>query len=142
MEGPQEQIRRIAERYDLRDVYVFGSRAAEIAGRVLGGLVDAPPSAADLDIAVQPPRGQSVSARDRVRLVAAFEDLFGAPRVDLVILSEASAFMAVEVIRGELLFTADPLAQAEQELFVLRRAADLAPFRHERVRAILQEGAR
>lgn len=36
----------------------------------------------------------------------------------------------------------DPRAQAEHELYVLRRAADLAPFRRERIRMVLTEGAR
>jgi hypothetical protein len=77
-----------------------------------------------------------------VRLAIELEDLFGVPRVDLVVLLEASALLAVEVIRGELLHTSDPLAQAEHELYILRREADLAPFRRERVQQILKHGAR
>ncbi|HUE96701.1 MAG TPA: hypothetical protein VMN39_08580 [Longimicrobiaceae bacterium] len=32
----------LASRFDLRDIYVFGSRAGEIAGRVRGDGSDAP----------------------------------------------------------------------------------------------------
>ncbi|HUE96702.1 MAG TPA: hypothetical protein VMN39_08585 [Longimicrobiaceae bacterium] len=48
----------------------------------------------------------------------------------------------MDVLRGELLFTADPRAQAEHELYLLRRVADLAPFQRERVRSVLRSGAR
>jgi hypothetical protein len=69
--------------------------------------------------------------------MAELEDLFGAGRVDLVSLPEASPFLAVEIILGELLYEVDADRTAEYELFVLRRAADLAPFERERVRGVL-----
>jgi uncharacterized protein len=150
MESLAEGLVRIAELYRLRDVYAFGSRAREVAQRLGGAGVEqvgydgvagreAEP-ASDLDVGVQPQNGASLSARDRVRLSQALEELFGAPRVDLVLLSEASSFLALEVVRGELLYTADPLAQAEHELYVLRRAADLAPLWRARAALILEEG--
>jgi len=83
-----------------------------------------------------------LSALDRVRIANELEGLFGVARVDLVVLSEAPSILAVEVIRGELLYTSDPLAQAEHELYVLRRAADLAHFQHERVEQIFTSRAR
>jgi hypothetical protein len=52
-------------------------------------------------------------------------------------LPEAPPFLAVEIIRGELLHEADADRAAEDELFVLRRTADLAPFERERVRGVL-----
>ncbi|MBI3981632.1 MAG: nucleotidyltransferase domain-containing protein [Gemmatimonadetes bacterium] len=142
MEPLNVLLERIAERYGLRDVYVFGSRAKEMAARVKGISPPETQPAADVDVAVQPRSGRVPDARDRVRLATELEDLFDAPRVDLVILSEARPFLAVEVVRGELLYTADPRAQAEHELYILRRAADLAPFQRERVREILAGGAR
>jgi len=63
-------------------------------------------------------------------------------RVDLVVLPEAPPFLAVEIIRGELLFSEDLGKQAEDELYILRRAADLAPFALERQRLVLREGGR
>ena len=137
-----QKLKEVADRYGLRDVYVFGSRAAEIAARFSDAPEPVAPTASDLDLAVQPMPGHTLGARDRVRVAGAFEDLFSVPRVDLVVLSEASSLLAVELVRGELLYTADPRAQAEQELYVLRRAADLAPFQSERVRRILSSGAR
>ncbi|MDT8370080.1 MAG: nucleotidyltransferase domain-containing protein [Longimicrobiales bacterium] len=140
-----DALETIAGRHGLQDVYVFGSRALEVTARVREGVeaVPAPGTAtSDLDVAVQPLPGRKLGARDRVRLADALETLFGVPRVDLVVLSEASPSLAVDVVRGELLYSSDPLAQARHELYILRRAADLAPYRRERVRAILHEGAR
>ena len=139
-----EQLEQIARRFAIRDVYAFGSRAGEIRGRVARDreLETAFGSSSDVDLAVQPYDAEAFTASDRARLVAALEDLFGAPRVDLVVLSEAPVLLATEVVRGELLYTADPLAQAEHELYLLRRAADLAPFLRERVEQILTHGAR
>jgi hypothetical protein len=61
--------------------------------------------------------------------------------VDLVVLSEASAFLALEVIQGEILYEVDPDRTAEYELYVMRRAGDLALFERERVEQILTQKA-
>ena len=140
MDPIPDELAALAGKYGLRDVYAFGSRSADIAGR--GGVGDSDPSESDLDVGVQPLPGRTLAARDRVRLAGELEALFRVPRVDLVVLPEASAFLAFEVVSGELLYTSDEHAQAEYELYVLRRAADLAPFRRDRVRQILTSGAR
>lgn len=139
-----DELARIAAVYGLRDIYVFGSRAGEVAARARGEPSAAAPGTegSDIDIAVQPQSERPLTAADRVRLVDELEGLLGAPRVDLVVLSETDALLAVDVVRGELLHSSDELAQAEHELYVLRRAADLAPHLKDRVRAILFEGAR
>lgn len=72
----------------------------------------------------------------------ALEELFQTDRVDLVILPEADPYLALDIIRGELLYSQDRDQQARYELFALRRAADLLPFKKERIRMILEEGAR
>ena len=136
-------LRDMLRRYGLTAVYAFGSRAAEIAARVAGvstqagGVpsADHPPS--DVDIGVQPTRGTRLSAEQRVRLVLELEDLFAVTRVDLVVLPEANAPLAAEVVRGELLLCADPDEEAESQLYYLRRAGDLAPFYSEQFRDLL-----
>lgn len=135
-------LARIAERFDLRDIYVFGSRADEVAARVRRDheITSSPDS--DVDIAVEPRRGRRLDARSRVRLGIALEDLLEVARVDLIVLSEARPFLAFEVVKGELLYTSDPVAQAEHELYVLRRVGDLAHMERERVRMILEGGPR
>jgi hypothetical protein len=83
-----------------------------------------------------------LAAEERVELALALEKLFAVPRVDLVVLPEAGPFLALEVVKGELLDCRDYDRQAEDELYILRRAGDLARFEKERRRLILEEGGR
>jgi len=53
-------------------------------------------------------------------------------RIDLVVLPEADPFLAANIIRGERLFPHDANAADEYELYILRRAGDLAPLERER----------
>jgi predicted nucleotidyltransferase len=131
-------------RYGLTAVYVFGSRATEIAGRVAGAAAcaaGAPPAdhpESDVDIGVESARGTRLSAEQRVQLVLELEDLFAVARVDLVVLPEANAPLAAEVVRGELLVCADPDEEAETQLYYLRRAGDLAPYYREQFLELLE----
>jgi predicted nucleotidyltransferase len=122
------RLATMAREYRIDDVYVFGSRAAEIARLVAGAEPVAEHPESDVDIGIQPERGYRPSARDRVRLTLELETLLGVPRVDLVILPEANAFLAAEIVRGELLYARDLDQEAETQLYYLRRAGDLAPF--------------
>ncbi len=136
----EKQLADLARRYRVADLYVFGSRAEEIAARARGGVSVSAWPQSDVDIAVQPTRGRGLTAQERVRLAADLEDLFEVGRVDLVLLPEASTFLAVDVIRGELLFCGDRDAQAEDELYILRRAGDLASFQRERWTRLVEGG--
>lgn len=136
----QRGIERIGREYGLAEVYVFGSRAREIAARVRGQ--PAPDRAeggagSDIDIGVRPKAGRRLDVHALVRLAGELEELFHAPRADVVLLPRANPFLALDVIRGELLHCADPDAQAEYELYVLRRAGDLAPFQRARQELVL-----
>jgi predicted nucleotidyltransferase len=137
----QEQLSALFERYDLVAAYAFGSRADEIAACVRGEAVEAAPLASDADIGVLPARQHPLTPRDRVRLTIALEDLLHASRVDLVVLSEADPFLAANVVRGARLFARDEYEADEYDLYVLRRAGDLAPLERERMRLILGDEA-
>ncbi|WP_459942425.1 nucleotidyltransferase domain-containing protein, partial [Deferrisoma palaeochoriense] len=137
-----ETLDELCRRYDLVAIYAFGSRAREAAARVRGEAPEPEYPNSDLDIGVQPRPGRRLKAVEKVELAQALEDLFGVSRVDLVAVTEAPPFLAYDVVRGELLACTDPDAQARYELYVLARAGDLAPWYRERVRAILEEGAR
>jgi len=133
----RHQLERICRGYDVVSLYVFGSRAEEITARVAGRPPRPGPVDSDLDIAVQPsPKGLR-NVKDRVRLMQALEDLFGVFRVDLVILPLASPFLAADAVRGELLFCDDEDRQSHEELYFLRRAADLVPFQRDRLNGLL-----
>jgi uncharacterized protein len=130
-EGLQRGLEELAGDYALLAVYAFGSRADEVAARLTGDPAPAAHHASDVDVGVEPRRGRTLSAQDRVRIMQRLEALLRVDRVDLVILPEADAFLAADVVRGELLLTADLDAEAEVQLYYLRRAADLAPLLRE-----------
>ncbi len=132
-----DHLKALGTRYEISAVYAFGSRATEIARCIRGQTVSREFPESDIDIGVQPAPDRRLTAQERVRLAVELEELLGAKRVDLVVLPEADPFLALEVIRGELLYCADADAQAEEELYVLRRAGDLARFARERWRLIL-----
>ena len=135
-------IREIAAHFEIADLYAFGSRAKEILAYCDAKPFSEPESASDVDIGVLPLKLQDWNPERRVKFCIVLEDLFRADRADLVILQEADPYLALDIIRGELLYTQNPDQQAEYELFVLRRAGDLLPFKKERNRMILEEGAR
>jgi predicted nucleotidyltransferase len=134
----EAQLRDIGTRYGIASFYAFGSRAEEIFRWVRRQVISSQHPDSDVDIGVQPAPGRHLTAQDRVRLAIELEDLLKVNRVDLVILPEADPFLAVDIIRGELLYCTDADAQAEYELYVLRRAADLAFYARDRWQQILE----
>lgn len=137
-----KKIEEFAERYPILTLYVFGSRALEIKSLVEGKIKECTASDSDVDIGIQPELGHRLTAQDRVEIVLALEKLFGVKRVDLVVLPEADAFLSLDIIRGEILYCRDFDQQAEDELYILRRAGGLRYFQQERIRTILNEGGR
>ena len=133
----------LCARFGVADLYVFGSRASETAARVRGSL-DATPDVgtvgSDVDLAVRPLPGRSFGVDAVVDMAGALEQVLGVGRVDLVLLPSASPFLALDIVRGELLYCADADDQAEFELYVLRRAGDLAAFQRARHEMVLSRG--
>ena len=130
---------KIASRYRLSAVYLFGSRAKEAAALLLHGSEGLPESGKDLDIAVLPGAQVVLSAREKVEISLGLEELFGSTRVDLVVLPEADPFLAVNAIRSERVYCSDEHRADEYELYLLRRAGDLVPLERQRIRMILGE---
>ena len=133
----EKELGIIGTRYGVIALYAFGSRAGEIAAKVQGKEISPENLLSDVDIGVESKPGRYLSAKERVQLAIELEDVLDVNRVDLVILSEADPFLALEIVRGELLYCADADAQAEYELYVLRRAGDLAFYARERWKQIL-----
>ncbi len=131
-------LAKIAEQYDISEIYVFGSRAKEIAARAAGNKVEEDHPDSDVDIGIETLAGKRLSAREKVLFSIAIEDLLQVFRVDLVVISEASPFLALEVIKGNLLYCKDRDEQSEHELFVLRRAGDLAYYEKIRRKQVLE----
>ena len=105
-------------------LYLFGSRARHDATEQ-----------SDVDVGVL--FRQEASLRDVLLLEDALERQLGLP-VDLVDAGHASTFLALDIVRGERVFCVDPDRCDEFELYVMRRAGDLAPFERERRRLLLQ----
>jgi predicted nucleotidyltransferase len=131
-----DALKSLSDRYRLLAVYVFGSRAAEINARVEQDSVPQDKDS-DVDIGVQPRKFKRLSVKEKSKLSIELEDLLGVSRVDLVVIPEADPFLAVDIIRGELLYCFDFDELSELELYVLRRAADLAYYKRERIHHIL-----
>ena len=138
----EKQLQDVARRFNVQELYVFGSRANEIAERLLNGMACSVYPESDVDIAVRAKAGVTLGPAERVQLALGIEDILEVSRVDLVILQEADPFLALEIMRGELLYAEDLNEQARYELYVLGRAGDLHFFKEERIRMIMEEGAR
>ena len=129
-------IQKLAGTYGLRCVYSFGSRAGEILGLVQGNFSEPDSIASDIDIGVL---GRApLKLDEKVAIARALEDLFQVPRVDVVDLGTASTFLCLDVVCGELLYAADPDDESEFQLYILRKAADLAPFERKRREKFLE----
>jgi predicted nucleotidyltransferase len=133
----QNALKGLCEQYHLVAVYVFGSRAAEMAARVQGEPVIVGHPGSDVDIGVLPIRQHRLSLDDKVHIATVLEELFDVGRVDLISLPEAKPYLALDIVCGELLCVTDADQEAFYQLYVLRPAADLAPHERERRRMIL-----
>ncbi|MEW6741413.1 MAG: nucleotidyltransferase domain-containing protein [Planctomycetota bacterium] len=130
-----EEIRKTACKYGLQIVYAFGSRSREIRALVEGRIARLSPGLSDVDVAVKP--RQPLTVEQKVEIGIRFEDLFQVPRVDVVVLSEAPVFLAFEIVTGELLFAQDPTYEAEYQLYIMRRTAELTHYQKARQAMIL-----
>ncbi|MFZ5920925.1 MAG: nucleotidyltransferase domain-containing protein [Chloroflexota bacterium] len=133
---PAKQLTRLCEKYALSILYAFGSRGQAAARFILSGEA-MPPGESDLDIGVLP--RNPLSVKGKVQLALDLETLFDVSRVDLVVLPEADPFLAANVIRGERLYANDSYLADEYDLYILRRAGDLAPLERERMALILEK---
>ena len=122
MRNVKDDIEALAARYGLQFIYAFGSRAREALEFLDGRKRQLTSGVSDLDIGVKSSTGLAVSA---------------VPRVDLVVLSEVSTFLALEIVSGELLFAQDLHYEAEYQLYIMRRAAEMMRFQRAKERMML-----
>jgi uncharacterized protein len=136
--GTQTKLAYICRRFGIALLYVFGSRAQEVRQWLTQQEPALDHRGSDVDVGIKPKSGRLHHVRERVELANALEDFLGCGRVDLVIIPEADPFVAVEVIRGERLYAHDKHQADEYELYLLRRAGDLAPIEHQRMDMLLR----
>jgi len=84
----------------------------------------------DLDLGIK--SSKPLNVEEKVKIAIFFEDLFHLPRVDVVVIPEVPALLALEIVTGEILYVHDPTYEAEYQLYIMKRAADLLP--HERTK--------
>jgi predicted nucleotidyltransferase len=125
------RLAALCQTYGIQILYAFGSRAREALQLVGGQRRSLSQSGADLDIGVKP--AGALGIKEKASLAVELEELFAVPRIDLVSIPEADPFLAANIIRGERLYLADEHAADEYELYILRRAGDLAPLERERL---------
>jgi len=131
-------LQSLCQLYDIAIHYAFGSRGREALEWLQGKREALSPELSDLDLGGKPRPGVTFPVQRTVELALALEDLFGISRVDLVFLPQADPFLAVNIIRGERLYAADPHTADEYDLYILRRAGDCAFLERERLALILE----
>ena len=134
MDDLKAKIKTLCESYPIQALYVFGSRSAEILSLLAHELPKNEES--DLDVALL--IDGHFSVRQKVDFAQALEELFKVNRVDLVILNDADTFLAANAVRGYRLYARNDYEADEFELYVLRRAGDLAQFERQRIDLILE----
>lgn len=132
----RSQLRGLADKYSIQIIYAFGSRAKEALDLVEGRVDSLSPGASDLDIGIKPER--KLSVEEKVEIALAFEDIFNVSRVDLVVIPEAPVFSALDIVKGELVYAKDSTYEAEYQLYIMRRAAELIPYERMKQKMILE----
>jgi predicted nucleotidyltransferase len=127
-----EKLIIICKKFNAVELYSFGSRSREIFEYVNGVTDTIQQSSSDIDIGVRFSRSQQISAEIIVKMTLDLEDYFRVSRVDLVLLEDAPPFLALDIIRGELLYAENLDDQARYELYVMARAGDLMYFEKKR----------
>ncbi|MFW9916762.1 MAG: nucleotidyltransferase domain-containing protein [Candidatus Thorarchaeota archaeon] len=133
----QQQLVYLCKQFKVDFFYAFGSRAVEVKASVENNVPLDEFMKSDLDIGVKTRPDVRLSLDDKVQLTQALEDIFDISRVDLIDLKQADPFLALDIVKGELLYSRDDDVQAEYELFILRRAGDLAYYARGRWNQIL-----
>ena len=131
----KNELKQLAEKYSLQIIYAFGSRAKEALDLVEGKIKKLSKGISDLDIGIKPERRLNVE--EKVEIALALEDIFDVSRVDLVVIPEVGVFLALEIVKGELLYVKDAVYEAEYQLYIMRQAAELIHYERIKQKMIL-----
>ncbi len=137
MNAGLDKLVLLCKKYQVKALYVFGGRSADMLHAIQDDQYQLTPSQSGLDIGVL--TNHPFSIENKVSLTLDLENLFGIPAIDLFILQEVDAFLAANIIRGERVYAQDSYLMDEYDLFILRRAGDLAELERQRMTMILQE---
>lgn len=137
MSARLQKIEQVCTKYQVKALYVFGSRSADMLQAIRDDAYQLASTQSDLDVGVL--TDSPISIESKVNLTLELEVVFNTAHIDLFILQEVDSFLAANIIRGERIYARDPYLADEYELFVLRRAGDLAELERQRMAMILQE---
>jgi len=135
MSKVKEQLEELADRYGIQIIYAFGSRAREALEMVEGKRESLSPGPSDLDIGIKPER--KLTVEEKVKIALALEDIFDVHRIDLVVIPEVRVSLAFRIVTGELLYARDLVYEAEYQLYIMRKKAELIPYERMRQKMIL-----
>jgi len=95
-----KRLRTIAEDFNLRIIYAFGSQAKEVYGWIRGDVQGLNiPLSSDLDIGVKPAPSKTLSIKEKVAVSMELEELFLVRYVDLLVIPEVDPFLAANIVR-------------------------------------------
>jgi len=132
-------LEEICRKHGVDSLYLFGSRAEEVRSWLEQETDGSIHSSSDIDVGIKVKTDERWLIEKKISLTIDLEDYFGCRRVDLVLLNKADPFLAAEIVRGERVYARNEQAADEYDLYVLRRAGDLAPLEKERMALILGE---
>ncbi|MCD6133126.1 MAG: hypothetical protein J7J16_02210 [Deltaproteobacteria bacterium] len=135
MSEVKNKIEKLAKRYKLQIIYAFGSRAKEALNMVEGKINHLSDRTSDLDIGIKPEIPLNIE--EKIEIALELEDVFNISRVDLVVIPEAPVFLALEIVKGELLYAKDDVYEAEYQLYIMQRADELIPYERMKQKMIL-----
>ncbi|MGV9200086.1 MAG: type VII toxin-antitoxin system MntA family adenylyltransferase antitoxin [Promethearchaeia archaeon] len=117
-----KSIERIAKKYELELVYLFGSKSTATDSKL-----------SDIDIAVLAGNYRTDILKDlMLNLVHEFTKLFGSDKIDLLILNEASLAIQYRVIsEGKLLYQDSPERRYQYEEKTVKLYLDFRKFEEE-----------
>jgi len=119
------EIRELAEKYGILQVYLFGSQA-EKGAKYLEGANFRPDEFSDLDVAVAFKDPPTNAVKTYGRLYKDLSEIFDPFSVDLIFMHEVDTLFQYEIIKRIRIFEKDVFCADEFEERIMKTAEDLA----------------
>ena len=119
-----KEIKKIAKKYGIALIYLFGSQAEQGAKYLKGDNVNAD-DLSDLDLSVSFKNIPSDPMKTYGALYKELSELFEPFNIDLVFMHEVEILLQYEIIKGVRIFEKDESLADEVEEMIMKRAGDL-----------------
>lgn len=131
------RVKKIAEKYGITLIYLFGSQA-EKAARYLEGAGIRKDESSDLDIAIAFESPPPFPVKIYGQLYKDFSEVFDPFPLDLIFMHEVDTLFQYEIIKGVRIFEKDEFSADEFEEMIMKKAEDLSFKRKTLVKEILK----